>query len=59
MRRWARLAAAGESAVYFYYFTHTPPIRYREYYGAHHGADKPERKDPPVAPKRVAAGWPH
>ena len=39
MRRWARLARAGESSVYFYYFTHAPPIRNRAFYGAHHGAE--------------------
>ncbi len=39
MRRWARLAAAGESKVYLYYFTHAPPIRNRAFYGAHHGAE--------------------
>jgi len=39
MRRWARLAAAGDADVYFYYFTHAPPIRNRAFYGAHHGAE--------------------
>ena len=39
MRRWARLAASGRSDVYFYYFTHAPPIRNRAFYGAYHGAE--------------------
>jgi para-nitrobenzyl esterase len=39
MRDWARAAARGESKVFFYFFTHAPPILNKEYYGAHHGAE--------------------
>lgn len=39
MRTWARMAAAGDSPAYLYFFTRVPPIPDSDYYGAFHAAE--------------------